>query len=87
MPETYTDVLIGRQDEIRRLDALLQAARQGMGGALVLRGEPGIGKSVLLRHLDEAATGFLVMRASGRSSRWSCRTPRCTSCSPRHRPG
>lgn len=65
MPETYTDVLIGRQDEIRRLDALLQAARQGRGGALVLRGEPGIGKSVLLRHLDEAATGFLVMRASG----------------------
>ncbi|MFF3689664.1 AAA family ATPase [Streptomyces sp. NPDC002187] len=65
MPETYTDVLIGRQDEIRRLDTLLQAARQGRGGALVLRGEPGIGKSALLRHLDEAATGFLVMRASG----------------------
>ncbi|MFJ3306897.1 AAA family ATPase [Streptomyces sp. NPDC086549] len=65
MPETYADVLIGRQDEIRQLDALLQAAREGRGGALVLRGEPGIGKSVLLRHLDEAATGFLVMRASG----------------------
>ncbi|QKV90538.1 AAA family ATPase [Streptomyces sp. NA02950] len=65
MPETYTDVLIGRQDEIRRLDALLRAAREGRGGALVLRGEPGIGKSALLRHLDGAATGFLVMRASG----------------------
>ncbi|WP_262698039.1 MULTISPECIES: ATP-binding protein [Streptomyces] len=65
MPETYTDVLIGRQDEIRRLDALLRAAGEGRGGVLVLRGEPGIGKSALLRHLDEAATGFLVMRASG----------------------
>ncbi|MBP8533900.1 AAA family ATPase [Streptomyces sp. MK37H] len=65
MPGTYTDVLIGRQDEIRRLDALLQAAREGRGGALVLRGEPGIGKSALLRHLEEAATGFLLMRASG----------------------
>ncbi|MFC9125719.1 AAA family ATPase [Streptomyces sp. NPDC057099] len=65
MPGTYTDVLIGRQDEIRRLDALLQSAREGRGGALVLRGEPGIGKSALLRHLDESATGFLVMRASG----------------------
>ncbi|MGW7696471.1 helix-turn-helix transcriptional regulator [Streptomyces asiaticus] len=65
MPGTYTDVLIGRQDEIRRLDGLLQAAREGRGGALVLRGEPGIGKSALLRYLDEAATGFLVMRASG----------------------
>ncbi|NEW70006.1 ATP-binding protein [Streptomyces rhizosphaericus] len=65
MPGTYTDLLIGRQDEIRRLDGLLRAAREGRGGALVLRGEPGIGKSALLRHLDEAATGFLVMRASG----------------------
>lgn len=65
MPETHTDALVGRQDEIRRLDALLQAARESRGGALVLRGEAGIGKSVLLRHLDEAAAGFLVMRASG----------------------
>ncbi|MFD5428498.1 AAA family ATPase [Streptomyces sp. NPDC127084] len=65
MPETYTDVLIGRQDEMRRLGALLQAAREGRGGALVLRGEPGIGKSALLRKLDEAANGFLVIRVSG----------------------
>ncbi|MEU1201549.1 AAA family ATPase [Streptomyces sp. NPDC005813] len=65
MPETYTDVPIGRQDEIRRLDALLRAARKGEGGALVLRGEPGIGKSALLRHLAETTNGFLVMRASG----------------------
>ncbi|MFH0518470.1 AAA family ATPase [Streptomyces sp. M41] len=65
MPATHTDALIGRQDEIRRLDTLLRAARQGQGGALVLRGEPGIGKSALLRHLHEMATGFLVVRASG----------------------
>lgn len=65
MPETYVNALVGREDAIRRLDALLQAAREGRGGALVLRGEPGIGKSALLRHLDEAATGFLVVRASG----------------------
>lgn len=58
-------VLIGRQDEIRRLDALLDAARQGRGGALVLRGEPGIGKSVLLDHLHRGASGFLAVRASG----------------------
>ncbi|MDI9889159.1 AAA family ATPase [Streptomyces sp. HNM0645] len=65
MLETHTDVLIGRQDETRRLDALLRAAREGRGGALVLRGEAGIGKSALLRRLDEAATGFLIMQASG----------------------
>ncbi|MGI5450695.1 AAA family ATPase [Streptomyces sp. CA-243310] len=65
MPTTYADVLIGRQDETSRLDALLHEAREGRGGALVLRGEPGIGKSTLLRHLDGAAPGFLVIRASG----------------------
>jgi DNA-binding CsgD family transcriptional regulator len=65
MPENYTDVLMGRQEEIRQLDGLLRAAREGRGGALVLRGEPGIGKSALLRHLDAAATGFVVLRASG----------------------
>ncbi|WP_433256100.1 AAA family ATPase [Streptosporangium sp. CA-135522] len=62
---TYMDKLIGRQDEIGRLDALLQAAGEGDGGALVVRGEPGIGKSALLRHLEESAEGFLVMQASG----------------------
>ncbi|WP_030669657.1 helix-turn-helix transcriptional regulator [Streptomyces sp. NRRL B-1347] len=65
MPETYEDVLIGRQDDLRRLDALLRAARESRGGALVLRGEPGIGKSALLRQSAESATGFLVLRASG----------------------
>ncbi|WP_435060263.1 ATP-binding protein [Streptomyces sp. bgisy060] len=65
MPETCTDALIGREDETRRLDALLTSAREGHGGALVLRGEPGIGKSALLRHAVETATGFTVMRASG----------------------
>ncbi|MEI5007413.1 AAA family ATPase [Streptomyces sp. PmtA] len=65
MPETSADVLIGRQDEMHRLDTLLRSAREGRGGALVLRGEAGIGKSALLRQLDRAATGFLVMRASG----------------------
>ncbi|MFI6740188.1 AAA family ATPase [Nonomuraea sp. NPDC050451] len=58
-------MLIGRDQEVAQLEALLAAARQGRGGALVLRGEPGIGKSALLRHLTQAATGFQVMQASG----------------------
>ncbi|MEU7898253.1 AAA family ATPase [Nonomuraea sp. NPDC049152] len=60
-----TASLVGRRDEIRRLDTLLDEAARGRGGALVLRGEPGIGKSALLRHVREAASGFRVMRASG----------------------
>ncbi|MFJ6728190.1 ATP-binding protein [Streptomyces sp. NPDC091281] len=65
MAMTNADVLVGRQDEIRRLDALLTSVRAGKGSALVLRGEAGIGKSTLLRHLQDTATGLLVLSASG----------------------
>ncbi|WP_062433583.1 AAA family ATPase [Herbidospora daliensis] len=57
--------MFGRRHETRRLDDLTGAAKEGNGGALVLRGEAGIGKSALLRHVEEAATGFHVVRASG----------------------
>ncbi|MFD9700190.1 AAA family ATPase [Lentzea sp. NPDC059081] len=56
--------LLGRDDEIRCLDGLLAATRDGRGGALVLRGEAGIGKSALLGHVRQAA-GFEVLEASG----------------------
>lgn len=57
--------LLGRQHEKRGLDELIGAARNGQGGALVLRGEAGIGKSTLLRHVEMAASGFHVVRAAG----------------------
>ncbi|MFD8492904.1 AAA family ATPase [Amycolatopsis sp. NPDC059657] len=56
--------LLGRQDDVRRLDQLVGDARKGDGGALVVRGEPGIGKSALLGHVREAE-GFWVIEASG----------------------
>ncbi|NUR91947.1 MAG: ATP-binding protein, partial [Nonomuraea sp.] len=57
--------LVGRREEAGHVDALLDAARQGQGGALVVRGEPGIGKTSLLRHAERAAGDFLMMRAFG----------------------
>ncbi|GAA4523292.1 ATP-binding protein [Amycolatopsis samaneae] len=57
--------LIGRQAEIRHLEALLGAARRGKGGVLVLRGEPGTGKSALLAYTRSAASGFLVLDGTG----------------------
>ncbi len=60
-----TGPLVGRQDEIRRVDELTGAARAGRGGVLVLRGEAGIGKSALLDHARRAASGFRVVRSSG----------------------
>ena len=43
--------LVGRADELRRIEELLDAL-PGRGGGLLVRGEPGIGKSALL---EEAA--------------------------------
>ncbi|MEW2569165.1 LuxR family transcriptional regulator [Streptomyces sp. NPDC047070] len=57
--------LLGRQYETQRLGELIGAARAGRGGTLVLRGEAGIGKSTLLEHAQEVASGFRVLRAGG----------------------
>jgi hypothetical protein len=57
--------LIGRARESRALDDLLEAVRTGESRVLVLRGEPGVGKSALLQHLFDAASGFTVLHASG----------------------
>jgi DNA-binding CsgD family transcriptional regulator len=59
------EVLVGRAAERERIDALLALARDGSGGALVLRGEPGIGKSALLRYAQERADGMRVLFAHG----------------------
>ncbi|ALG11851.1 ATP-binding protein [Kibdelosporangium phytohabitans] len=58
-------MLIGRNDEIRRIEDLIGAARQAHGGALVVRGEPGIGKSALLDRVRQSAADFAVIEASG----------------------
>ncbi|MFF5701542.1 AAA family ATPase [Streptomyces sp. NPDC012794] len=57
-------MLYGRQTEEAALDALLGAAREGRGGALVLRGEAGIGKSALLDRVSEAPV-HTVLRVTG----------------------
>ena len=43
--------LVGREPEIKRLKTLVQRAADGSGSALLIAGEPGIGKT----HLVEAA--------------------------------
>lgn len=66
MSTTSLRSLVGRHDEVDRLLALVRGAELGEGGALVLRGEPGIGKSALLDHVEHAAPdGFQIIRASG----------------------
>jgi DNA-binding CsgD family transcriptional regulator len=57
--------LRGRGRECDVLDRLLDAVRGGEGGALVVRGEPGVGKTALLDYLVEQASGCRVVRAAG----------------------
>ncbi|WP_068007772.1 AAA family ATPase [Nocardia pseudobrasiliensis] len=59
------DSLIGRRDEMARLRTLLDEAKRSHGGALLVLGEAGIGKSALLAELGESAAGFVVLRAVG----------------------
>lgn len=58
-------MLIGREVESARLAAALASARSGAGGALLLVGDPGIGKTTLLRELVAAAGDVHVLETSG----------------------
>jgi DNA-binding CsgD family transcriptional regulator len=58
--------LVGRDGECARIHALLDGVERS-GAALLVRGEPGIGKSALLDHAAEQASarGFRVLRTLG----------------------
>src|SRR5882724_3506482 len=58
-------MLRGRLDECAVLDGLLDGARGGRSGVLVLRGEAGIGKTALLEHASESASDATLLRAVG----------------------
>jgi DNA-binding CsgD family transcriptional regulator len=57
--------LIGRVPECRRLERLLDEARAGRGGVLVVSGEPGVGKSALLTYAANTAVDFGVAQTLG----------------------
>ncbi|HWY89244.1 MAG TPA: AAA family ATPase [Solirubrobacteraceae bacterium] len=57
--------LIGRDSEVAALEGLLEAVRMGESRALVLRGEPGVGKTALLERVHELASGCTIVRADG----------------------
>ncbi|MFE9745286.1 ATP-binding protein [Saccharothrix saharensis] len=59
--------LAGRERELGRLLALVDDLSQGRGAALLVEGEPGIGKTALVRAACDAAAarGFRVCRGAG----------------------
>lgn len=58
-------MLVGRQHELDRLLAALDRARSGHASRVVIHGEPGIGKSSLLRWAELNAAGMLPLTVRG----------------------
>ncbi|MGC9665924.1 AAA family ATPase [Planosporangium sp. 12N6] len=58
-------IVVDRAAERHAIGTLLADAAAGRGGALVLHGEPGIGKTTLLRYAAAQAEGFTVLSVAG----------------------
>lgn len=63
-PNPDRDV-VGRDEELTRIRALLADARAGRSAALLLEGAAGIGKTTLLDSARSLATGFTCLSATG----------------------
>jgi DNA-binding CsgD family transcriptional regulator/tetratricopeptide (TPR) repeat protein len=59
---------VGRRAELEAVSRSLDFARAGSSRIVVVEGEPGIGKTALLRHSLDGASGFVVLAASGDES-------------------
>jgi MoxR-like ATPase len=57
--------LLGRDRQREVLERLLEGARAGHGGVLVLHGDPGVGKTALLEFAVENGRDFRVVRTAG----------------------
>jgi DNA-binding CsgD family transcriptional regulator len=58
-------VLLGRDSEREAVSRLVATARLGVGGALVVTGEPGVGKTALLEDTLASLGELRVLRATG----------------------
>jgi len=57
--------LVGRESERAELGRVVEQARRGLSGVLVVRGEAGIGKTCLLESVASSAHGFDVLLLVG----------------------
>ncbi|MEW5849756.1 MAG: adenylate/guanylate cyclase domain-containing protein [Myxococcota bacterium] len=75
VPSRSSRPLVGRAAERAQLKRLLGELRDGAGGVLVVQGEPGIGKSLLVQELVDAARGVNVQVLSGTANALEKSTP------------
>ena len=61
-------MLVGRERELEHLEAVVACARRGRGASLVVRGEPGVGKTALLAAVADRAEGVTALSARGTES-------------------
>ncbi len=59
------DGFLGRDVEQRQIRGVIGNARNGRGGALLVIGEPGVGKTALLEASTAGATGSRLLRVDG----------------------
>jgi DNA-binding CsgD family transcriptional regulator len=64
-PAGASFVLVGRDRECAHIDELLEGAREGESGSLIVRGEAGIGKTALLEYAAAQAAGMELLTTSG----------------------
>ncbi|MER7166068.1 AAA family ATPase [Micromonospora sp. NPDC000207] len=57
--------LLGRDPELERISTLLGNGRDGRGGSLLLLGDPGIGKTTLLKAATGGLTGRQLLEVDG----------------------
>ncbi|MGA2829959.1 MAG: AAA family ATPase [Streptosporangiaceae bacterium] len=67
MAQVLCPVVIGRDAELKAVDAALEAAMTGHGGCVVITGEPGIGKSRLVLETAGRAAGRGIRVVTGRA--------------------
>ncbi len=63
--QAFHEGLVGREIELTNIASLVSSARAGSGGGVVLRGEPGTGKTALLESAAAMAADLNVFRLCG----------------------
>jgi AAA ATPase domain len=78
VPSVTEHALVGRGVELARLADLARGAAAGRGGLVLIEGESGIGKTVLLQAALGDATDLLPRRVTGTAEEFDQRLPFAT---------